>query len=170
MAAWHGRIFVGVYFFRFWRLVALVSQHLDGEMIARTIIRLGFETVRGSSTRGGKKAFYKMVSLLKSGRNGVVIPDGPNGPRHQIKNGVMFMALQANVPIIPFTFSAKSAIVFRSWDRFVMPKPFTKILIKIGEPIRLPKNVSDKELIKIKQNIESEMIKQEQSADAFFSK
>jgi lysophospholipid acyltransferase (LPLAT)-like uncharacterized protein len=170
MAAWHGRIFVGAYFFRFWRFVALISQHWDGEMIARTVKRLGFETVRGSSTRGGKEAFHKMVDLLKSGRSGVIIPDGPKGPRHQIKNGVMFMALQANVPIIPFTFSAKSTIIFRSWDRFVIPKPFTKVLINIGSPIWVSDETSDKEFVNTKQHIESVMIKQEHSADAFFSK
>ena len=87
-----------------------------------------------------------------------------------MKNGVIFMALQAKVPIIPFTFAAKSAIVFRSWDRFVMPKPFSKVLIKIGEPIWMPDEASKKKFVKTKQHIESEMIKQEQSADAFFSK
>jgi lysophospholipid acyltransferase (LPLAT)-like uncharacterized protein len=168
-ACWHGRIFFSAYFFRFWRIVALVSQHLDGEMIAQTLIRLGFDTVRGSSTHGGKEAFYQMIDQLKNGRIGVVIPDGPNGPRHQIKNGIIYMAYLAKVPIVPFTYSAKPAFVFNSWDRFMVPKPFSKVAVHVGEPIWLPTEISTRELVKIKQQIESAMIQQEQSADAVLS-
>jgi lysophospholipid acyltransferase (LPLAT)-like uncharacterized protein len=168
-ACWHGRIFYSAYFFRFWRIVALVSQHLDGEMIAQTLVRLGFDTVRGSSTHGGKEAFYKMIDRLKNGSIGVVIPDGPNGPRHQIKNGIIYMAYLAGVPIVPFTFSAKPAIVLNSWDRFMVPKPFSKVAVNVSEPIWIPKEISTRELVKIKQHVESVMIKQEQSVDAVLS-
>lgn len=169
VAIWHGRFFVGLDYLRLWHLVALVSQHLDGEMIARILLRLRFKTVRGSSTRGGKEAFHKMVDHLKNGRNGVIIPDGPNGPRHQLKPGVIFMSYQAQVPIVCFTFSAESAIVFNSWDRFVLPKPFSKVFIKIGEPIWPLQNASDRDFVKMKNYVESEMIKQEKEADVFFS-
>lgn len=124
---WHGRFFLGVFYFRLWHLVALVSQHLDGEMITRILLRFGFRTVRGSSTRGGKEAFHKMVEHLKNGDSCVIIPDGPTGPRHQLKSGAIFMSYQAQIPIVCFTFSAKSAFVFNSWDRFVLPKPFSKV-------------------------------------------
>lgn len=169
LTIWHGRFFLGAYYFRFWRLVVLVSQHLDGEMIARSIRFLGFETVRGSSTRGGKAAFHKLVEMLKTGKSAVIIPDGPNGPRHCLKTGVIYMAQQSGVPIVPFSFSAKPAFVFKSWDRFMLPKPFAKVFIKIGAPIWIPPKVANRELVKSKQQVESIMIKQEQEADAYFS-
>ena len=123
-------------------------------MIAQTLTRLGFDTVRGSSTHGGKEAFYQMIEQLKNGRIGVVIPDGPNGPRHQIKNGIIYMAYLAGVPIVPFTFSAKPAFVFNSWDRFMVPKLFSKVAVNVGEPIWLPKEASAREMVKIKQHVE----------------
>jgi lysophospholipid acyltransferase (LPLAT)-like uncharacterized protein len=169
ISIWHGRFFVAVYFFRFWRLTALVSQHLDGEMIARTLYKLGFFTVRGSSTRGGKEAFHEMVELLRNGKNGVIIPDGPKGPRHQLKLGVIYMASQANVPIVPFTFSAKPAIRLNSWDHYMVPKPFARVLINIGEPIWVADTSTKQKIAESKKVVESVMIKQEKQTDAFFT-
>lgn len=166
---WHGRFFLGVYYFRLWHLVALVSQHLDGEMISRILLRFRFKTVRGSSTRGGKEAFHKMVTTLKCGKSCVIIPDGPTGPRHQLKPGTIYMSYQAQVPIVCFTFSAKSAIIFNSWDRFVLPKPFSRVLVKIGKPIWPLQDASNRDLVKMKKYVETEMINQEKEADVFFS-
>ncbi len=168
VASWHGRFLMSAYFFRFHRMVALVSRHLDGEMIARTIQKLGYTTVRGSSSRGGREAFYKMVTLLQQGESGVIIPDGPTGPPHKSKKGVILMAQQAQVPILPVSFSSRPAIRFKSWDRYMLPKPFARVLINIGEPFRVPQDLAGEELNKLKQRLDSEMIEQEQKLDAFF--
>jgi len=166
---WHGRFWVFVYLFRGRKYVALVSQHVDGEMIARTILRLGFRTVRGSSTRGGKKAFHEMVAQLRDGKRGVIIPDGPKGPRHQLKPGIVYMAQQAGIPILPVTFAAKRALRFNSWDRFVVPLPFTKVLVKVGKPFWIPRDASPRQLARLKDRLEKLMIQQEREADAYFS-
>lgn len=167
-ASWHGRFFMSVYFFRHRRLIALVSQHLDGEMIARTGQKLGFLTVRGSSSRGGKAAFHKMVALLQQGESGIIIPDGPTGPPHKSKKGVILMAQRAQVPILPVSFSSQPAIRFKSWDRYMLPKPFASVLINIGEPFRVPQNLTDEELSAYMKRLDAKMIEQEQKLDAFF--
>ncbi len=169
ISTWHGRFLMPLFHFRHKKLVVLVSQHLDGEMIARNIHRLGYRTIRGSSTRGGSEAFQKIVKTMRNGNSGVIIPDGPTGPRHQLKMGVVYMAMVAGVPIIPMTFSAKSAYVLNSWDRFLVPKPFSSVLIKIGSPIEIPKKCSNRELAVWTRKIQQKMVDQELDADAFFS-
>ena len=163
---WHGRFFVFVHLFRGRGYVALVSQHVDGEMIARTILRLGFRTVRGSSTRGGKEAFHRMVSLLRTGHVGVIIPDGPTGPRHRLKPGIVYMAQQTGAAIVPVTFGARRALRFKSWDRFVVPLPFTRVLVKAGPPFFISPEASPKDIARTKKQLEEAMILQEQKADA----
>lgn len=169
VSIWHGRFLMPLYYFRYQGFIVLVSQHIDGEMIAKNIHRLGYETVRGSSTRGGAEAFQKMVVQLKNGRNTVIIPDGPTGPRHQLKPGAVFMAMKAGIPIIPMTSSADSAFFARSWDRFMVPKPFSSVLVKIGPPITIPPNCSARELVEWKRKVQQKMIAQEDTADAFFA-
>ena len=166
---WHGRFFVFVHLFRAKGYVALVSQHVDGEMIARTILRLGFRTVRGSSTRGGKEAFHRMVSLLRGGEIGIIIPDGPTGPRHKLKPGIVYMAQQTGAPIIPVTFAARRAFRFKSWDRFVVPLPFTRVLVRAGRPFYIPREASAREISGRKAQLEALMIQQEREADAVFA-
>ena len=169
LGIWHGRFWVFVYLFRRKGIVALVSQHLDGEMIARTLLRLGYRTVRGSSTRGGKEAFHRMVTALRQGQPGVVIPDGPRGPRHQLKPGIIYMAQQTGVPIIPLTFSARWAIRFNSWDRFVLPLPFSRVFVKVGSPFYVPSGADQRTLVRLKQELERRMVEQEREADAVFA-
>ncbi len=168
LAIWHGRFFVFVYLFRFRGFVALVSQHLDGEMIAQTLHRLRFKTVRGSSTRGGKEAFHNMVEALRRGESGVVIPDGPRGPRHKLKPGVIYMALKTGVPILPLTYSARPAVRFKSWDHFMLPLPFAKVVVKIGRPFYVPADADDRKLVGLKNQLERTMVDQEREADAIF--
>jgi len=148
----------------------LVSQHWAGELIARTLQRLGYGTVRGSSTRGGNRAFHYMRKLLNAGHDCAIIPDGPKGPRQRLKSGLVYLSYQTGVPIICLTFSASSVLIFKSWDRFVVPKPFTRVLVRISTPIWLNKNADDRELELAKQRIEQFMIQQEEDADAFFAK
>ncbi|MCH8126554.1 lysophospholipid acyltransferase family protein [candidate division KSB1 bacterium] len=169
ISAWHGRLLMPLFRFRHKKLIVLVSQHLDGEMIARSLHRLGYRTIRGSSTRGGSKAVQEMVKTMKNGNSAVIIPDGPTGPRHQLKMGVVYMAMVAGVPIIPMTFSANSAYVLNSWDRFLVPKPFSSVLIKIGSPIEIPKKCSNRELVVWTRKVQQKMVDQELAADAFFA-
>ncbi|OQX88183.1 hypothetical protein B6D60_02535 [candidate division KSB1 bacterium 4484_87] len=169
-ALWHGRIIVPIFSHRWEGIIPMVSQHSDGEMIARTMERLGYHPVRGSSTRGGKEAFHKMVARIKNGSVGAMIPDGPRGPRHQFKPGTIYMAQQCDAYIIPVSFSAKHMIEFGSWDKFAVPFPFSKTILLYGEPIRIPQSSTPRELAKLRNLVEQRMIELEKEADDYFRK
>lgn len=155
---WHGRLLLPVFRNRRRGIVAMVSQHADGEVIARIVEKFGYGTVRGSSTRGGKEAFYQLLAHLKDGGVGAMIPDGPTGPRFRLKAGSVLLAQQASCPIIPITFAAKPCWRLKSWDRMVLPKPFAKAVLCHGDPIALPAELSSDELEIRRRQIEQIML------------
>lgn len=112
----------------------LVSQHRDGEYIARVLAWLGFRTARGSSTRGGSSGLRGLVRDAREGVDLAVTPDGPRGPRYQVKEGVMTLARLTQRPMVPICVSASRAWVLSSWDAFVVPKPFATLQIRYGAP------------------------------------
>jgi len=163
---WHGRMLIPIFYLRKRGIIAMVSEHRDGELIARIIHKLGYSTARGSSTRGGRKAFVEMVRSLREGGGGAMLPDGPKGPRHRFKPGTMLMAQRAQVPMVPITFGGNSTWVFHSWDRFTVPKPFSKAVLCIGEPIWVDKNLRGAEFETLRKSVEQTMIKQVEGCDA----
>lgn len=169
-ALWHGRVVGPMLLHRRQGIVVLVSQHLDGEMIARTVHRLGYKTIRGSSTRGGKEAFQQMTTVLKEGKYCAVTPDGPKGPRHHFKAGTIYMAQQAGAYILPLTFAAENKIQFNSWDRFILPKPFSKVVAVYGKPFFVDPELQGEALELLVRQVEAEMIELVKTADAYFSK
>lgn len=146
----------------------MVSLHSDGEIIAQTLQRLGYRTIRGSSSRGGNKAFHEMVDILSKNGVGAIIPDGPRGPRHHLKPGTLYIAQQSQAYLVPVTFSANRKIVFNSWDRFVLPLPFAKCVMLYGEPVRVGKDFPTDQLEQIREKFEQEMISLERTADEYF--
>ena len=144
----------------------MVSEHRDGELIAQIIHKLGYRTAQGSSTRGGRKAFVEMVRSLREGSGGAMLPDGPKSPRHCFKPGTMLMAQRAQVPMIPLSFGANSAWIFHSWDRFTVPKPFSKSILCIGEPIWVDKGVKGVQFESLRKSVEQVMIRQVEMCDA----
>lgn len=167
---WHGRIFIPIFLHRNQQIIGMVSQHRDGEIIARILENLGYKTVRGSSTRGGQRAAIEMIRALKNGGTGAIMPDGPTGPRHQFKPGTIAIAQKSGAYLLPLTFSAAKAISFKSWDRFAIFLPFSKCLALYGEPIPIPEKMSSAEFEEIRSRVEKKMIEQEERADAYFSK
>ncbi len=166
---WHGRILIPIYLHKNQEIVAMVSQHRDGEIIARILKRLGYKTVRGSSTRGGQRAAIEMIRALKNGAAGAIMPDGPTGPRHVLKPGTITIAQKSGAYLLPLTFSAKKFIRFKSWDRFTISLPFSKCLAFYGEPIAIPGKMTPVEFENIRRRIEKKMIEQEELADVFFT-
>jgi lysophospholipid acyltransferase (LPLAT)-like uncharacterized protein len=169
-ALWHGRIVVPIYVHRGEGITAMVSLHTDGEMIARTLHRLGYRTVRGSSTRGGNQAFHDMLAVLKQGQVGAIIPDGPKGPRHHLKPGALYLAQQTGTYIIPVSFAASRKIEFPSWDRFVLPLPFSKNVMIYGTPRQVPTQLSPEEIEQWRLKLENEMNALVTQADDYFRK
>lgn len=150
VALWHGEIFSTVGFAnRISRgFAVVVSQSKDGEFAARLIESFGQKTVRGSSSKGGVRALLQLKRLMdKENRIGVFAADGPRGPRHKMKDGVIFLAQRANAKIIPARAYPKWKKVFGSWDRFVLPMPFSKCVIHIGEPITVTQEKLDKDVM-----------------------
>lgn len=137
---WHGRILMMPYSWR--RGVAihmLISQHRDGQIIAKTVSHFGIRTVAGSSTRGGAAALRTMLKALRGGQCVGITPDGPRGPRMRASDGVVQVARLAGVPVIPATFSVARGRTLSTWDRFLVPWPFARGVFVWGDPITVPR-------------------------------
>ncbi|HEY7039958.1 MAG TPA: lysophospholipid acyltransferase family protein [Methylomirabilota bacterium] len=137
-AVWHGRVFLLPYLYGHRGCRVLASRSRDGEIVSRLIQRFGLEPVRGSSTRGGGEALRLLTRQLRRGREVVVVPDGPVGPREVLKSGVIALARLAGAPIVPMAVGASRYWQLHSWDEFRVPKPFARCVMRFGEPIRVP--------------------------------
>jgi lysophospholipid acyltransferase (LPLAT)-like uncharacterized protein len=147
-ACWHNRMLLPIYALRNRGVYAMVSRSRDGELISRTMKRLGFRLVRGSSSRGGSLALRDLSKKLENGADAAITPDGPRGPRYRAQMGVIHLAQKSGRPIMPLTYSANRKWVLKSWDRFLLPCPFTKAVLVYGDPIEVAKNsdIEDKRL------------------------
>lgn len=134
-AIWHSRMLYPAYHFRHRGAQALISRSRDGDIIVRAVEKWGYRAVRGSSSRGGATALRGLVRVLEQGRDVVITPDGPRGPREEVQPGVVALARLTGYPIVPLGYDASRKLVFNSWDRFVVPLPFGRIRIVFGEPI-----------------------------------
>ncbi|MBF0453168.1 MAG: lysophospholipid acyltransferase family protein [Candidatus Magnetomorum sp.] len=166
---WHSRILPVCYTHKGYNAAIMVSRSEDGEIIAQVIYRQGHEPVRGSSTRGGREALHYIVEALKSGnRPGVIIPDGPVGPRYKVQHGIIRLAQITGYPIISVTGSFSHMAVLNSWDRFIIPRPFSRGLLMYGHPIYVPAD-ADKDLQEsLRHQLESEMNRITHRVDAYF--
>ena len=135
------------YRYRNQQIHVLASEHKDGELIGQVIRRLGFGHVRGSSTRGGARAIRELVGKLEEGFDLGLTVDGPRGPRCRVKPGTLEISKLSGVPVVPAAVSSKSHWVFRSWDAFEFPKPFTKVSIRIGRPVTVPPDAGPETVI-----------------------
>lgn len=142
-AFWHDRIFAGTYFFRGRGIVVITSQSVDGEYIARFIKRLGYGSVRGSSTRGGVGALVEMIRLMRQGLPMAFTVDGPRGPRYVAKKGVVLLAKKTGSPIVPFVVESSKYYTVRSWDRLQIPRPFSRVKLIIAPPISVSPDAND---------------------------
>ncbi|MEO7273209.1 MAG: lysophospholipid acyltransferase family protein [Vicinamibacterales bacterium] len=138
LAVWHGRIFGGLLHFRGRGIVAITSQNFDGEWIARLLIRFGYGTARGSTSRGGARALVQLRRDLASGRGVAFTVDGPRGPARVAQPGAIWLAGATGNPVLPFHLEANRAWEVGSWDRAQIPKPFATIAMVIGEPMFVP--------------------------------
>ncbi len=132
---WHGRLILMPYAYTGKDLHILVSSHGDGEIIANLVRSFGFNLVRGSSSKRGKEALQEMVQLARENRDLAITPDGPRGPAEVVKPGVASLASLTGKPVIPLAFSCSRGKRFSSWDRFLLPYPFSQGVIVWGEPL-----------------------------------
>ena len=140
---WHDRVFLATYFWQRRRIVVMTSQSFDGEYIARFIQRFGYGAARGSSTRGAVGAVVEMVKLMRAGCPTAFTIDGPKGPRHVAKMGAVLLAKKTGQPVLPFNITPARYWAVNSWDRFQIPKPFSRARVIIAPPIFVPSDASE---------------------------
>jgi len=146
LIVWHSRIFIVPYFFRRRGIMPLVSPSRDGEIPAQIMDRWGYKVLRGSSSHSMVKAWNVMVRELREGGEVLIVPDGPRGPNRVLKEGCLKLAQQTGAYIVPFTFSASGKKFLRSWDRFLMFPPFSRVTAVFGKPSTVKLKLSADEL------------------------
>lgn len=124
---WHGHILPLLYQHRGEGVVVMISEHADGELVARVAERLGFGTVRGSTSRGAARALLDAARVVRDGRDIAITPDGPRGPARSIAPGAAVLAQRTGAPVIGAAVHARSAWRLKSWDSFLIPRPFARV-------------------------------------------
>ncbi|MCD6405464.1 MAG: lysophospholipid acyltransferase family protein [Planctomycetes bacterium] len=153
-AFWHGSLVIPIYTHRGSGIGILISRSADGEYVARIAVKLGFHAIRGSSTRGGEEGFRLMRECLVSGRDIAITPDGPTGPKHEVKKGLVYLARASGAVIVPAGLGIDRYKEFDSWDGFRLPLPGAYILARFGEPIEVPERVNKFEMEDIRLDVE----------------
>ena len=144
LALWHGRILPATLYWRDRGIVAMTSQNFDGEWIARLMARFGYRAARGSTSRGGARALVQMRrELVRSRRSVAFTVDGPRGPARVAQPGAVWLAGATGLPVLPFHIEASRYWSARSWDRGMIPKPFARVSVAIGEPFDVPDTTAE---------------------------
>jgi hypothetical protein len=168
-ALWHSRILLPSYIHKKLNASVMVSNSADGEIVSQVLERYGHKTIRGSTGKKGLRALMRQINDMRTNlRPGVVTPDGPQGPRHKVQHGVVLLAQKTGVPIIPVACSSKRRKVFNSWDRFILPFPWTKGVVTYGEPIHVPPDADQSAITACMKELELELNRITAEADQFF--
>lgn len=141
-SAWHRYTWIPVYYLRNRGYYALTSNSRDGEYMTRLMEKLGWRTIRGSSTRGGGRSLLKLYRRLRRGASTALTPDGPTGPIYRAKPGIVFLQEKTGGYIIPLGVAVAKKITAASWDSYLLPLPWSKAVLVIGEPLQLPEDIS----------------------------
>jgi lysophospholipid acyltransferase (LPLAT)-like uncharacterized protein len=136
-ALWHGQLLPLLWHHREEGVLVLISEHRDGELVARAAQSLGYGLIRGSSTRGAERALISLVRELQAGHEVAITPDGPRGPAATFASGALVAAQRSDSFILPVAASADRAWRLRSWDRFMIPKPFARVTVAYGAPAKV---------------------------------
>ncbi len=169
LAFWHGRQLFMPYSYHGKRIHILISQHGDGEIVSRAMRYFGFSSVRGSTTRGGFRAFRELIKLSRNS-DIAMTPDGPKGPVYRVQMGIIELARLTSLPIIPVTFSASSRKTLKSWDQFLIPRLFSKGVFIWGEPLFVDKGTTPDKVEMKREELEHSLNKITKEADGFFRK
>ncbi len=165
---WHGRIFIVPYFFRKRGIMPLISPSKDGEIPAQIMSRWGYRNIRGSSSHAVIKVWNRMKNELKKGGEVIIVPDGPRGPDREMKLGGIKLAQETGALLVPFTFSTSRKKFLKSWDKFLIFYPFTKVVAVYGPPMNVDPALKDDALEKERQKIERVLIELDEKADRFY--
>lgn len=157
---WHGRLALMPFAFRYFehkqkKAFVVISRHNDGELIAQNAKLFGINSIRGSSSKGGASVFRQAFKVLEQNADVVITPDGPRGPFRSISDGSVLIAQKKNIPIVLLNYEASKYWEFKSWDKMILPKPFSRIRYRMSEPI----DIKNLELNEAKQMISEKFAK-----------
>jgi len=167
LVMWHGRIFPVPYFFRKRGIMPLVSPSRDGEIPATMMDHWGYKTLRGSSSHSVVQEWKVMVRELQAGGEVIIVPDGPRGPNRVLKEGCLKLAQAAGASIVPWTFSSSHKKFLKSWDRFLMFRPFSKVAVVYGRPFTVNPKLRGEALESLRQRVEVELTAFDSLADYY---
>ena len=170
-AFWHGRMlyFLKLYEYLGARVTILVSHSRDGELVTQLLSCFGFQTTRGSTSQGGARGLLAVVNKVRTGMHACFTPDGPRGPRFQVQPGLVMVAKRTGAPILPMTYGAQWKRVLASWDAFVLPLPFSRVVVVYGEPIYVPADASAADLEAKRREVEASLRRITETADTYFT-
>jgi lysophospholipid acyltransferase (LPLAT)-like uncharacterized protein len=154
---WHGKMLAGWWLGRNKNFYAVVSQSKDGEILSRLLKRWNFKLIRGSSSKDSKEVMREMVEVLQKGYSLAITPDGPRGPREEMKIGGLIAAVRAQKPIVLCGIVYEKKKIFNSWDKFELPKFFSKVKIRLSEPKLFPTGLTKEEYEKIRKELEKNL-------------
>ncbi|MDY6910245.1 MAG: lysophospholipid acyltransferase family protein [Thermodesulfobacteriota bacterium] len=154
-ATWHYAFPAVIYYFRNRQGVVMVSRSRDGEWAARVVHALGYQTVRGSSHRGGSRALRGMLKSVEEGYDAGLIADGSQGPPQVAQKGILLVARSSGAPLVPFSMAADRYWRLNSWDRTVIAKPFSRIAFAFGPPIHVARR--DRDLDRLRTHLQEEL-------------
>lgn len=157
VCGWHGRSLVFGNHFRSRGFCVVISLSRDGEIQNRIFSRLGYRTIRGSTGRGGARALAESIRALKGGGTMAMTPDGPRGPSGVVQPGVVLMAQRSGASLLPVGVSARPRWLAGSWDRYMIPLPFARAIVRFGSPIAVPSTAGDEELEVFRLSLEQQM-------------
>jgi lysophospholipid acyltransferase (LPLAT)-like uncharacterized protein len=166
LALWHGRILPATLYFQHRGIVAMTSENFDGEWIARIHARFGYRAARGSTSRGSRKAMVQLVREVGQGRAVAFTVDGPRGPARVAQAGAVWLAGATGNPVLPFHAEASCGWSAKSWDRTLVPGPFSTIGFAIGEPMYVEKDPSAQALEAARVELERRLLAAEERARA----
>jgi lysophospholipid acyltransferase (LPLAT)-like uncharacterized protein len=161
MTLWHGRMVLGLphHGGRDW--CVLVSSSGDGDISKNLLEAFGYQVIRGSSSRGGAAALREMLAVLDRGGVLIITPDGPRGPRHSMNPGLAWMARATGYAVVPVGFGCEKAWRARSWDRFTIPKPWSRVAMVYGSPVQVARDARPEDLEAASEQIRINLIEAE---------
>ena len=161
-AFWHNRTLLLPLIYRYEMgltdLVAMVSRSRDGQFLADFLARFGFRAIRGSTSTGGTGTFVQLTRIARQGYDIAIAPDGPRGPRYQAQPGIIKLAQMTSLPIIPASYQVSIRRELHSWDRFIVPAPFGKVVFETAPAITVPRRSSQRALEQARQNLQNCLI------------
>ena len=138
---WHNNVLMSPWLLRNQDTGIMVSHSKEGEIIAKVVVALNNKPFRGSTSKGALKALHGLIKYVKSGKNGAITPDGPRGPKYVLQAGALSLAQKSGAFLVPFHYEATRQWVFSSWDHHKVPKPFSDLVICLGEPYFVPEEL-----------------------------